>query len=104
MAPERLIGASCSLDAAGLRERVAEWRALRERAGEVERVAGGARLRFAQDEPMDAVARLAALESECCTFYRFTMLVDGPRRELTIEAGPASADAVDALLGLDLRR
>jgi hypothetical protein len=100
MAPDPRIGASCTLDAADLRARLAEWRSLRDRALAVETIDGGARLRFSPDEPMDAVARLVALESECCAFYRFTIQVDGPRRELMVDAGPGGAPAVQALLGL----
>jgi hypothetical protein len=101
MATDSLIGASCTLSAADLRERVAEWRRLRDRSRAVERMADGTtRLRFAEDEAMDAVARLVALESECCAFYRFTIRIEGPDRELTIDAGPGRAAAVDGLLGV----
>lgn len=100
MAPDPRIGASCTLNAADLRGRVAEWRSLRDRALAVEAIDGGARLRFAPDEPIDAIARLVALESACCAFYRFTIGVSGPQRELTVDAGPGGAPAVHALLGL----
>lgn len=100
MAPDPRIGASCSLDSADLRGRLAEWRSLRDRALAVDETEGGARLRLAPDEPMDAVARLVALESECCPFYRFTIRVDGTHRELTLDAGPDGAAAVRALLAL----
>jgi hypothetical protein len=100
MAPDPRIGASCTLGAADLPGRVAEWRSLRDRAIAVEAIEGGARLRFAPEEPIDAIARLVALESECCAFYRFTIQVGGSHRELTVDAGPGGAPAVHALLGL----
>ena len=101
LAGDALVGASCTLNAADLRQRLAEWRQLRNRAQTIERASDGAyRLRFAPDEPMDAIARLVALESECCAFYRFTIGVGGSHRELTVDAGPGGAPAVHALLGL----
>lgn len=99
--PDRMIDAACTLDAPDLPQRLADWRSLRDRATAINAVAGGVRLRLAADEPMDAVARLVALESECCAFYRFTIGVDGPARALTIDAGPDGESAVRALLGLD---
>ena len=101
LAGDALVGASCTLSAADLRQRVADWRQLRNRAQAIEPTVDGAyRLRFAADEPMDPVARLAALESECCAFYRFTIRIDGPDRELTIDAGPDRSAAVEGLLSL----
>jgi hypothetical protein len=92
------IGASCSLTGADIRERLAEWGALRARARSVERIPGGARLTFAPDEPMAPVADLVARESECCPFYRFDLHVIGPVRFLEIDAGPGGDAAVEALL------
>jgi hypothetical protein len=97
---ERLIGAACTLDAEAMPARVAEWRALRERASEIQHVAGGRTLILAAEEPMAAVADLAARESECCAFYTFTLVLDGPTRELQITAGPGEEPAVEVLLGL----
>jgi DNA-binding transcriptional MerR regulator len=101
MAPERLVGAACTLDVAELRTRLAEWRGLRDRSVSVhELTGGGVRLRLADEEPIDDVTRLAAAESECCSFYRFTLTVDGPERSLAIDAGTDGTPAVRALLGL----
>lgn len=98
---ERLIGAACTLDAEQLPERLREWRALRDRAISVEPITGGARVSFSADEPIGAVADLVALESECCAFYAFTLRVDGPTRQLEINAGAGGEGAVRALLGLE---
>lgn len=100
MASERMIGAACTLDTAELKQRLADWRALRDR-GEVKPIPGGARLTFGPDEDVEPIARLAALESECCAFYAFTLRVDGPARQLEISAGVGGEPAVQALLGLN---
>lgn len=99
--PERLIGAACTLDAPLLRERVREWRALRERAVAIEPILDGVRLALRPAEQIGAVADLVARESECCPFYTFTLRIDGPTRDLEISAGPACEPALHALLGLD---
>ncbi len=99
--PGRLIGAACTLDAPQLRERLREWRALRDAAGAIEPIVGGARLVLSADEPMGAVADLVARESECCSFYTFTLRIDGPTRQLEISAGPGGEAAVRGLLRLD---
>ena len=100
MATDRLVGASCSLDAAELRGRLAEWRVLIDRSVRVDATGESVRLRLRADEALEDVARLVTLESACCPFYRFTIHVDGPDRELEIDAGPGGASAVRALLGL----
>jgi hypothetical protein len=97
---ERLIGAACTLDAAGLRERLAAWRELRTRAVSVDEIPGGIRLALPGDGPLEEVMRLVEAESECCPFYRFTVTVAGPDRWLEIDAGTGAAPAVRALLGL----
>ncbi len=94
------LGACCSLDTAELEERVAAWRTLRDRAASVESLDNGVRLHLRPDERMDEVARLVALESECCGFYRFTIEVSGRERSVAVDAGPGGGEAVAALLGL----
>ncbi len=101
LAPDRLIGAACSLTGDEMRQRLADWRRLRDRATTVTPIPGGARLSFAPDEPMSAVADLASRESECCAFYTFTLRIDGPARALDISAGAGAGAAVHALLGLE---
>ena len=84
-----------------MRERLAEWRGLRDRATAIEQVRGGARLSFAAAEPVALIADLVSRESECCAYYTFSLRVDGPTRELDISAGPGGEPAVRALIGLD---
>jgi len=101
-APERLIGAACTLDSESLRERLAEWRHLRDRSTAIEPLAGGARITLDAAESVADVADLVARESECCAFYTFTLRIDGPARHLDISAGPGGEPAVLALIGVEL--
>jgi hypothetical protein len=100
MAADPLVGAACSLGAEDLRERLVAWRTLRDGALAVEVADDAMVLRFSDDEPMTEVARLVALESSCCPFYRFTLRVEGANRLLEVDAGPGRLPAVRALLGL----
>lgn len=101
MASERMLGAACTLDTDELKQRLADWRALRDHASQIDPIVGGVRLTFAADEPLEPIGKLAALESECCAFYTFTLRVDGPARQLEISAGVGGEPAVADLLGIE---
>lgn len=96
----RLIGAACDLGEDQLRERLAEWRDLRERATAMATISGGMQLAFSAEEPVAPIADLVARESECCAFYVFDLRIDGPERTLEIRTPPGGEPAVRALLGL----
>ena len=101
-ASDPLVGAGCTLGREELKRRLADWRGLRDAAESVEVAGDTVRLRVAPTaaETLEEALRLAALESECCPFYRFTLRVDGPRRELEIDGGSGRRAAVEALLAL----
>jgi hypothetical protein len=99
-APDRLIGAGCTLGSAEMKVRLSEWAALRDRSTGIRVVGGGVVIGLAADEPLDRVADLAARESECCGFYTFMLRIDGETRELEISAGEGREIAVRVLLGL----
>ena len=101
MAPGRLLGAACTLNSGEMRERLAEWGALRDRATAIEPLSGGARLAFGATEPVAPIADLVSRESECCSFYTFTLRIDGPTRHLDVTTGAGGEPAVRALLGLE---
>ena len=84
-----------------MKERIAEWVALRDRCSEIRQTPDGTALTLSADEPLDAVASLVARESECCGFYRFSLHVAGGTRELEIDAGPGGHPAVAALLSTE---
>lgn len=95
---DRAIGVACSLTDAERRERLQDWRSLRDRSL-LQPISHGVRLIFQPDHSMFAVAELAQRESECCPFYDFTLSVSGADRTLEITAGPGRESAVHALLG-----
>jgi hypothetical protein len=99
-AEDRLIGASCTLDAAEMPARLREWVALRDRSTGIRPIIGGVAISLDASEPLDQVADLLARESECCAFYTFLLRIDGPTRELEITAGAGREIAVRALLGI----
>lgn len=101
IAPDRLIGAACTLSDHEMRQRLAEWRGLRDRATSIDDLPGGARLTLEASEPMAPIADLVSRESECCSFYTFTLCIDGPTRQLDISAGPGGEAAVRALIGVE---
>jgi len=100
MAADPMVDAACSLDADDLRERLSAWRILRDDALTIDVAGDAIRLSFAVDHPLTEVARLVALESACCPFYRFTIRVVGANRLLEVDAGPGRQPAARALLGL----
>ena len=94
--------AACTLGPGAMKERLGEWLALKKRSTNVRRTSEGAVLTLASDEPLDSVTELMALESECCSFYRFSLAVSGTVRELEIDAGPNGHLAVEALLSMEV--
>jgi hypothetical protein len=97
---DRLLGAACTLGATDARARLRDWAALRDRSTGIRPIPGGVAMGLDADEPIDRVADLMALESECCAFYTFTLRLDGQTRELEITAGEGREIAVRTLLGI----
>jgi MerR family copper efflux transcriptional regulator len=89
----------CSLDGAGTTQRLADWQAVTEQVTRREPLAGGVRLVFGPDAPLDEIARLAAAEHECCPFFSFALTVDGRGTALEVTAPPGGADVLTAAFG-----
>jgi len=90
----------CSLDAAGLAERIRDFRALAaSQLIRAQRTHDGGRILFRNsDGAADRIGELFALEKECCSFFDFIVeLVDDTIR-VTVKAPEQAAAFVKALL------
>jgi hypothetical protein len=81
-------------------ERVRDWQTVLARARSRERIEAGLRLHFAADpELAGELARLAALEVECCSWIDFRMDISSDATILEIGAPEAGMDVVMSLFG-----
>ncbi|ASR55730.1 MULTISPECIES: MerR family transcriptional regulator [Cellulomonas] len=91
---------ACSLDAASVPERISDWQALVARATSREAVVGGIALTFLSSPALVAeIARLAAAEQDCCTFFTFTVQMTTGRVRLEVQTPPDAADVAAAMFG-----
>lgn len=90
---------ACSLDAAEIGPRIAEWQAAL--AGVVRRETreGGVRLVFDDVDRLAEVARLAAAEHRCCPFFSFAVTVDARGLGLEVQAPADGQDVLTAVFG-----
>lgn len=88
---------ACSLDAAGLGDRVDRWRALADRALiTAERTDEGAIQRYRNQAGVEAELRdLIALEAECCPFLDFELAERDGEVELAIAGPPDAGEMLD---------
>jgi hypothetical protein len=83
-----------------MRERVAAWQAVLAPAGGRQAVEGGLRLAYAHDAAVAVeLARLAAAEFACCSFFTFTLGLGPGGMTFTATAPQAAQELVTALFG-----
>jgi hypothetical protein len=87
---------ACSLDAAALGKRGAEWRALAERALIEAELEGGAAQQRYRREPgvAEELRRLVTLEGECCPFLDFEVAEEDAEILLRVSGPPEAAEMV----------
>lgn len=85
---------ACSLGGGDVDQRIADWQALLAWVRTRTTVDGGVRLTFDPDTPIEAIARLAVAEHECCRFFDFGLTID--ERGLALEVR-APADGQEML-------
>jgi DNA-binding transcriptional MerR regulator len=91
---------ACTLEPGAVRGRVADWQAVLSRATGRAPIPGGASLTFGHDADLTAeLARLAAAEQACCTFYDFTIAVTATAVRLEVRAPAEGQPLVAALFG-----
>lgn len=84
-----------------MRARIDEWQAAIGRAVAREPVDGGIALSFAHDVELTVeLARLAAAEYACCSFFAFTIGVDAGGVRFTVTAPGEAQDVVAAVFGV----
>lgn len=95
------VSIACSLDPDAVHGRIDDWR--RVVAGAVARTAvdGGVALQFPADADTAAeLARLAAAEQQCCTFFDFRLRLAGPVIDFEVRAPAEATDVVAAMFGV----
>lgn len=91
------VPAACTLPTAEQPLRVAEFDALFATATNTERVAPG-ELRFAlPPDVAGTAATLAARETECCSFFTFTLTLTAGELTLGVSVGEPHVEVLDAL-------
>jgi DNA-binding transcriptional MerR regulator len=91
---------ACTLGQAAAARRVDEWRTLLTTSTARHAIDGGIAVLFSSDPAtVSEIGRLAAAESECCSFFDFRLHLTGPTAELDIRAAPEARDIVTRLFG-----
>jgi MerR family copper efflux transcriptional regulator len=90
---------TCTLGAGSMGQRLGDWRALLAHVQERTPLDGGVRLNFEPDAPVDAIARLAAAEEECCRFFGFALTIDQRGIALEVRAPADGQEVLAALFG-----
>jgi rhodanese-related sulfurtransferase len=92
----------CTLDGGvdAMRGRITEWQAAISRATARDAVDGGVALTFPHDaEHVVELARLAAAEYACCTFFTFTLTVSNAGVRFEVRAPREARDVLTAVFG-----
>ena len=90
---------ACTLGHEQMGDRIAEWQALLATVEAREPVDGGIRLTLRPDVDLGEVARLARAEWTCCSFFAFSITVDGRGTALEVRAPEDGRELVTAVFG-----
>ena len=90
----------CTLDPGAMRGRIGDWQAVLARATGRSPIPGGSAITFDTDPELAAdLARLAAAEHACCSFFDFTVSVTGDGMRLEVRAPGEAHDLLSAVFG-----
>jgi hypothetical protein len=93
---------ACTLEGGieAMQERVGEWQSVVGHAIDRHGVAGGVTLSYGHDERLAVeLARLAAAEYACCSFFTFSLTVGPTGMTFTVTAPEEARDVVTAMFG-----
>lgn len=92
---------ACTLTQDQMAGRVGEWKAVAALAVSRSELDGGVRLEFGPvaSAPVAELARLAAAELACCSFFSFALTLDGRGAGLEVTAPAEAAELVAGLFG-----
>lgn len=91
---------ACTLEPGAMPERLADWKAVLDRA--TTRVAtadGGLRIELGDDVDLGELARLIGAEQHCCAFFSFALTVDLRGSALEVRAPEGAANIVAEMFG-----
>lgn len=91
---------ACTLSHDEMGDRIAEWQAALTHVRDRTPVDGGIRLALGPDADLAEVTRLARAEWACCSFFAFTLTVDGRGTALEVRAPEAARDLVASVFGV----
>jgi DNA-binding transcriptional MerR regulator len=91
---------ACTLGAADVPDRLAEWQSLLGHARDRSRLEDGAlRIELGDGLALDDLARLVAAEQRCCAFFAFAITVDHRGLALEVRAPQGAEEIVASLFG-----
>ena len=91
---------ACTLRPDAVPDRVSDWQELVARAVDRRTIDGGVSLVFPAEGDLAAqIARLAAAEQDCCTFFTFTVRLTTGQIRLDVQAPADAAEIVAAMFG-----
>ncbi|MDZ7678257.1 MAG: MerR family transcriptional regulator [Acidimicrobiales bacterium] len=90
---------ACSLPAGEMGTRFQDWQRVLDSVIDRQPLAGGLRLMLDDDAPLGDIARLAAAEHQCCSFFGFSLTVDRRGAALEVTAPEDGQDVLVAAFG-----
>lgn len=89
----------CTLSGGEMSQRIDDWQNLLAHVARREPLDGGIRMVFGPGAPVSEIARLAAAENECCTFFSFVLTIDQRGTALEVTAPPDGVEVLTAAFG-----
>ena len=91
---------ACTLQADAMPERIEHWQTMLAHVrARVATPYGRLRIEFDGDVDLGELAQLVAAEQQCCSFFAFTLTIDGRGIALEIGAPDEATEIVSAVFG-----